>query len=226
MTQAIERCLRNDRFSAAPDGAHVLPPLPYDHAALEPHVDAKTMSIHHDKHHASYVTKLNEALADEPELKARSLNALLRGLDEIPVKIRGAVRNNGGGHLNHSLFWRLMSPDGGGEPGDTLGDAIARDFGDAASFRDEFDALGAKVFGSGWVWLVAEPDGGKLSVVTTGGHDNPIMDGLYPILVNDVWEHAYYLKHQNRRPDYLAGWWSVVNWREAAARSANVARGG
>ena len=225
MTQAIDRCLRNDRFSSAPEGAHALPPLPYDHAALEPHIDAKTMTIHHDKHHASYVKKLNAALADAPELRTRSLNALLRGLDEVPAKTRAAVRNNGGGHLNHSLFWRLMSPNGGGEPSGALGDAIDRDFGGAGACRDAFDALGAKVFGSGWVWLVADPADGALSVVTTGGHDNPIMDGLYPVLVNDVWEHAYYLKHQNRRPEYLAGWWNVVNWQEAGARYANVAAG-
>lgn len=196
---------------------HALPALPYDYGALEPHIDARTMTIHHDKHHAGYVAKLNEALAQAPELQQRPLEWLLTHLDEVPSAIRSAVRNNGGGHLNHSMFWQLMSPQGGGDPDGPLGDAIARDFGSAAEFRDEFNALGAKVFGSGWVWLASAADG-KLSIVATGGHDNPIMDGLHPVLVNDVWEHAYYLKHQNKRPEYLSGWWAVTDWQHAGAR--------
>ena len=201
---------------------HELPELAYAYDALEPHIDARTMQVHHGKHHASYVAKLNEALEKAPELKSKSLEWLLTHLPEVPSSIRTAVRNNGGGHLNHSMFWQLMSPSGGGEPSGALAEAIARDFGTVDDFRNEFEQLGAKVFGSGWVWLAAERDG-KLSIVTTGGHDNPIMDGLTPILVNDVWEHAYYLKHQNRRPDYLSGWWAVTDWRAADQRYGEVA---
>lgn len=202
---------------------HTLPKLGYTYDALEPHIDAETMSVHHSKHHASYVAKLNEALKKTPDLKSKPLDWLLTHLDEVPPSVKTAIRNNGGGHLNHTMFWQLMSPNGGGDPVGPLADAIARDFGDADEFRREFEAQGAKVFGSGWVWLTAD-DGGKLSVVTTGGHDNPLMDGLTPILVNDVWEHAYYLKHQNRRPDYLSGWWAVTDWRAANDRYAQMAR--
>lgn len=201
---------------------HKLPELAYAYDALEPHIDARTMSVHHGKHHASYVTKLNEALENAPELKSKSLEWLLTHLDEVPSPIRNAIRNNAGGHLNHTMFWQLMSPSGGGDPSGALADAISRDFGSVEEFRGEFEAEGARVFGSGWAWLAAGRDG-KLSVVTTGGHDNPIMDGLTPVLVNDVWEHAYYLKHQNRRPEYLSGWWAVTDWRAAGAHYARAA---
>lgn len=200
-----------------------LPKLPYAYDALEPHIDGRTMSVHHGKHHASYVSKLNEALEKAPELKSKSLEWLLMHLDEVPSALRTSVRNNGGGHLNHSMFWRLMSPHGGGNPTGPLADAITRDLGGVDAFRSEFEARGAKVFGSGWIWLAAERDG-KLSIVTTGGHDNPITDGLTPVLVNDVWEHAYYLKHENRRPEYLSGWWAVTDWKVAGEHYARVLR--
>jgi len=197
---------------------HLLPALPYAHAALEPHIDAHTMMLHHDKHHASYVTNLNSALEDFPELQERTASWLLLNLDKVPEKIRTAVRHNAGGHVNHSLFWRAMSPAGDGAPSGLLADAIRRNFGSFGLFKDLFDDAGAKLFGSGWVWLARARDGGKLEVTTTSGHDNPLMQGRFPLLVNDVWEHAYYLKHENRRADYLKGWWPVVNWEEAAGR--------
>jgi Fe-Mn family superoxide dismutase len=197
---------------------HQLPPLPYDYAALEPHIDTKTMQIHHDKHHATYVNKLNEALDKHPDLKERSAAWLLINLGEVPESIRTAVRNNAGGHLNHCMYWRAMSPkNGGGAPKGRLADAINRDFGGFEQFKKAFGQAGEKLFGSGWVWLVRE-NSGKLSITTTQGHDNPIMQGQFPIVVNDVWEHAYYLKHQNKRPDFLEGWWLVANWQEAGRR--------
>jgi Fe-Mn family superoxide dismutase len=198
---------------------HLLPPLPYGYAALEPHIDAHTMTLHHDQHHASYVTNLNAALEPFPELHERTASWLLLNLNKVPEKIRTAVRNNAGGHVNHRLFWRAMSPTGSGTPAGPLADAINLAFGSLEQFKAEFDEAGGKVFGSGWVWLArAQKDGGGLQVMTTPGHDNPMMQGHFPILVNDVWEHAYYLKHENRRADYLKGWWSVVNWQEAARR--------
>ena len=198
---------------------HLLPPLPYGYAALEPHIDAHTMTLHHDQHHASYVRNLNAALESFPELHERTASWLLLNLNKVPEKIRTTVRNNAGGHVNHRLFWRAMSPEGGGTPTGPLADAIKLAFGGLEQFKAQFDAAGEKVFGSGWVWLVrAQQDGGGLQVVTTPGHDNPLMQGHFPLLVNDVWEHAYYLKHENRRADYLKGWWSVVNWQEAARR--------
>jgi superoxide dismutase, Fe-Mn family len=198
---------------------HLLPPLPYGYAALEPHIDAHTMTLHHDQHHASYVANLNAALEPFPELHERTASWLLLNLNKVPEKIRTAVRNNAGGHVNHRLFWRAMSPTGGGAPAGPLADAINLAFGSLEQFKAEFDEAGGKVFGSGWVWLArAQKDGGGLQVMTTPGHDNPMMQGHFPILVNDVWEHAYYLKHENRRADYLKGWWSVVNWQEAARR--------
>lgn len=197
---------------------HLLPRLPYEYAALEPHIDAHTMMLHHDKHHASYVTNLNSALEDFPELQERTASWLLHNLGEVPEKIRTAVRRNAGGHVNHSLFWRAMSPTGDGAPTGLLADAIRRDFGGFGLFKALFDDAAAKLFGSGWVWLArTRQDGGKLEVYTTPGHDNPLMQGHFPLLVNDVWEHAYYLKHENRRADYLKGWWPVVNWEEATA---------
>jgi Fe-Mn family superoxide dismutase len=198
---------------------HLLPPLPYEHAALEPHIDAHTMMLHHDQHHASYVANLNSTLEKFPELHERNALWLLLNLSKVPQKIRTAVRNNAGGHVNHSLFWRAMSPAASGAPAGLLADAIKRDFGGFEQFKARFDDAGVKLFGSGWVWLArAQQDGGRLQVYTTSGHDNPLVQGHFPILVNDVWEHAYYLKHENRRGDYLKGWWPVVNWEEAARR--------
>lgn len=197
---------------------HLLPHLPYGYAALEPHIDARTMKLHHDKHHASYVANLNSALEKYPELHDRTALWLLLNLGKIPEKMQTAVRNNAGGHVNHSLFWRSMSA-AGSVPSGLLVDAINRDFGSLDQFKVQFSQAGEKHFGSGWVWLArAQQDDGKLQIYTTSGHDNPLVQGHFPILVNDVWEHAYYLKHENRRGDYLKGWWSVVNWQEAARR--------
>ena len=198
---------------------HELPPLPYGYAALEPHIDARTIMLHHDKHHATYVNNLNAALAKLPELQERSAVWLLRNLDKVPEAARTAVRNNAGGHLNHSLFWRAMSPKGGAAPTGLLGDAIKRDFGSFEQFKTQFEEAGEKLFGSGWVWLArVQKEGGKLQVYTTSGHDNPMMQGHFPLLLNDVWEHAYYRKHENRRADYLNRWWAIANWEEAARR--------
>ncbi len=196
--------------------AHTRPDLPYAHDALEPHIDARTMEIHHGKHHNAYVTKLNEALDKHPELHKKDLEDLLRDITSVPEAIRGAVRNNGGGHANHSLFWQVMSPDGGGEPSGALADAIASTFGDFLSFKNTFSTNGATRFGSGWSWLVASD--GQLEAYSTANQDSPLMDGKIPILGLDVWEHAYYLHYQNRRPDYIAAWWNVVNWNEVASR--------
>jgi len=197
--------------------AYTLPPLPYPTNALEPHIDAQTMEIHHGKHHNAYVTNLNAALEKAPHLAAAKVDDLLRDLNSVPEAIRTAVRNNGGGHFNHSQFWQTMSPTGGGAPKGKLADAINSAFGDFEKFKEAFQAAGAARFGSGWVWLLNE--GGKLSIISTPNQDNPIMDGKpAPILGNDVWEHAYYLKYQNRRPDYLKAWWNVVNWDAVAAR--------
>ena len=195
---------------------HELPPLAYGVDALEPHIDARTMTLHHGKHHAAYIEKLNAALKDCPDFQNRSANWLIVNIDQIPAVSRCAVRNNAGGHINHSLFWSAMKPDGGGEPSGDLGDAIKRDFGGVVAFKREFEKAGANVFGSGWVWLVRND--GKLEITTTKGHDTPIAHGHFPILVNDVWEHAYYLNYENRRPDYLAAWWAIVDWQEAARR--------
>jgi superoxide dismutase, Fe-Mn family len=197
--------------------AHTLPPLPYPANALEPHIDAQTMEIHHGKHHNAYVTNLNAALEKAPELADKSLEDLLRNLNSVPEAVRTAVRNNGGGHWNHSQFWRTMGPNGGGGPTGKLADAINAAFGDFEKFKEAFNTAGAGRFGSGWVWLVNE--GGKLAITSTPNQDNPLMDGKSPpLLGNDVWEHAYYLKYQNRRPDYLKAWWNTVNWAEVATR--------
>ncbi len=197
--------------------AHTLPPLPYPANALEPHIDAQTMEIHHGKHHNAYVTNLNAALEKAPELANKPLEELLKNLNAVPESIRTAVRNNGGGHWNHSLFWPSMGPKAGGAPTGKLAEAITASFGDVEKFKEQFNAAGAGRFGSGWVWLVQE--GGKLAITSTPNQDNPLMDGKpAPLLGNDVWEHAYYLKYQNRRPDYLKAWWNVVNWAEVAKR--------
>jgi Fe-Mn family superoxide dismutase len=197
--------------------AHTLPPLPYPVNALEPHIDAQTMEIHHGKHHNAYVTNLNAALEKAPQLADKPLDALLRDLTGVPEAIRPAVRNNGGGHWNHSMFWQVMGPSAGGAPTGRLADAINTSFGDFDKFKEQFAAAGAGRFGSGWVWL--NNDAGTLSISSTPNQDNPLMEGkAAPILGLDVWEHAYYLKYQNRRPDYMKAWWNVVNWAEVAKR--------
>jgi Fe-Mn family superoxide dismutase len=199
--------------------AHVLPPLPYPHEALEPHIDARTMLLHHDKHHASYVENLNTALAKYPALRDCSAVWLLLNPGKIPGEARAAIRNNAGGHVNHSMLWRSMAPGGGGEPAGALDNAIKRDFGSLKQFKALFEDAGSKLFGSGWVWLAkSSQSSGGLEIYTTTGHDNPLLLGHFPILVNDVWEHAYYLKHENRRGDYLKGWWPLVDWREVGRR--------
>ncbi len=194
---------------------YALPALPYDPAALEPHIDAQTMQIHHGKHHNAYVTNLNAALEKAPALQGKGLSEILANLDQVPEAVRGAVRNNGGGHWNHSAFWRLLSTYGGGEPAGELAKAIAASFGSFAAFKEQFAAAAMGRFGSGWAWLVK--DGGKLAIASTPNQDNPLMDGKTAILGLDVWEHAYYLKYQNRRADYVGAWWNVVNWDEVAA---------
>ena len=204
--------------------AHELPPLPYDYNALEPHIDEMTMRIHHDKHHAAYVTNLNKALESAPELQSLGIGALLKDIAKVPESIRQAVINNGGGHYNHTMFWSIMGPNAGGEPGGALADAIKAAFGDFNSLKEKINAAGMGRFGSGWAWLVMD-DGGKLAVINTANQDCPLMNGQKPILGVDVWEHAYYLKYQNRRADYLAAWWNVVNWSEVAARYARFGEG-
>lgn len=194
-----------------------VPPLPYDYKALEPHIDAQTMQLHHDKHHAAYVKNLNEAVSKYPQLQGKSAEALLRDLNSVPPDIRTTVRNNGGGHINHAMFWQIMSPNGGGEPKGAIADAINKSFGSFAAFKKQFNEAGTKHFGSGWVWLVRTPEG-ALKVMSTPNQDSPLMEGLYPIMGNDVWEHAYYLKYQNRRADYLNAWWNVLSWDEINKR--------
>ncbi len=196
--------------------AFTLPSLPYDFAALEPHIDAKTMEIHHGKHHQTYVNNLNAAIEKAPELASKSLDDLMRNASTLPEAVRTAVRNNGGGHWNHSMFWQIMAPKAGGEPGGKLGAAIKSAFGDFAKFREQFSAAGVGRFGSGWAWLVN--NGGKLSITSTPNQDNPLMEGQKALMGLDVWEHAYYLKYQNRRPDYISAWWNVLNWKEVEKR--------
>jgi superoxide dismutase, Fe-Mn family len=196
--------------------AFTLPSLPYDFAALEPHIDAKTMEIHHGKHHQTYVNNLNAAIEKAPELASKSLDDLMRNASTLPEAVRTAIRNNGGGHWNHSMFWQIMAPKAGGEPGGKVGAAIKSAFGDFAKFREQFSAAGVGRFGSGWAWLVN--NGGKLSITSTPNQDNPLMEGQKALMGLDVWEHAYYLKYQNRRPDYISAWWNVVNWKEVEKR--------
>lgn len=197
--------------------AFTLPPLPYDYAALEPHIDARTMEIHHTKHHQAYVNNLNAAIEKAPALQGKSIDELMRGIATVPEAVRTAVRNNGGGHWNHAMFWTIMGPKAGGEPGGALGKAITGAFGDFARFREQFNAAGMGRFGSGWAWLVAD-GAGALSITSTPNQDNPLMDGAYPVMGVDVWEHAYYLNYQNRRGDYLNAWWNVVSWGEVSRR--------
>jgi Fe-Mn family superoxide dismutase len=200
--------------------AYELPPLPYPKDALEPYIDAQTMEIHHDKHHAAYVTNVNKAIAGKPDLEGKSVEDLIRNLDAVPADIRGPVRNNGGGHANHSMFWKILGPKAGGAPSGKLGDDIKAAFGSFDAFKEKFEAAGVGRFGSGWAWLVVH--GGKLEIVSTANQDNPLMGKAVsgvegkPVLGCDVWEHAYYLKYQNRRADYLKAFWNVVNWAEAA----------
>jgi Fe-Mn family superoxide dismutase len=196
--------------------AYEVPPLPYDYAALEPHIDEATMKLHHDKHHAAYVSKLNGAVEKYPDLGKRSPEDLLKNLSTVPEDVRSVVRNNGGGHVNHSMFWQIMKPKGGGEPTGKVAEQIKKDFGSFEDFKTQFNEKTAAQFGSGWGWLVWS--NGKLAIVTTPNQDNPLSEGKYPVLGNDVWEHAYYLKYQNRRPDYLAAWWNTVNWDEVNKR--------
>ena len=204
--------------------AFEVPALPYDYNALEPYIDEETMHLHHDKHHQAYVTNLNNAIQGQSQLESMAVEDLVRNITQVPESIRTAVRNNAGGHVNHSMFWRIMKPNGGGQPTGPLGDAINQTFGSFDQFKTQFNDAGAKRFGSGWAWLVMD-QAGKLSVISTANQDSPLMDGLSPIMGNDVWEHAYYLKYQNRRPEYLAAWWNVVNWDEIARRY-DQARGG
>ena len=194
-----------------------LPALPYAYDALEPHIDARTMEIHHTKHHQTYVNNLNAALEKAPQIAGKSLDDLMRGINTVPETVRTAVRNNGGGHWNHSMFWELMGANKGGEPKGKLADAIKGSFGDFTKFKEQFAAAGTTRFGSGWAWLIDEGNG-KLSITSTPNQDNPLMEGKKAILGLDVWEHAYYLKYQNRRPDYIGAWWNVVNWDAVAKR--------
>src|SRR5687767_5723020 len=194
--------------------AHEVPPLPYDYKALEPHIDEQTMRIHHDKHHAAYVTNLNAALEKHPQLQSKSIEDLLKNINTVPENIRTAVRNNGGGHANHTMFWEIMGPGKGGKPSGALDEAIRSAFGDFAGFQGQIKQAATGRFGSGWAWLVLA--GGKLQVLSTANQDSPYMEGQTPILGLDVWEHAYYLKYQNKRPDYVDAWWNVVNWDAVA----------
>jgi len=196
---------------------HELPSLPYDYSALEPTIDAPTMKLHHDMQHAAYVKNLNAALEKYPNLQSKKVEELLRDLNAVPEDIRTAVRNNGGGHMNHSMFWKIMKPNAGGEPTGAIAQLIQKTFGNFNDFKTKFNDAGVKQFGSGWVWLAGKPDG-SVQILSTANQDNPISQGLFPILGNDVWEHAYYLKYNNRRPEYLAAWWNLANWEEINTR--------
>jgi superoxide dismutase, Fe-Mn family len=200
---------------------HEVPALPYAYNALEPHIDEQTMHLHHDKHHAAYVAKLNSAIEKHPELGSKSPEDLLRNLSAVPEDVRGMVRNNGGGHVNHTMFWEIMGPSKGSTPTGTIADAINKTFGSFDAFKEKFEAAGVNQFGSGWAWLV-KTKSGELKITSTANQDNPMSNGEFPIMGNDVWEHAYYLKYQNRRPDYLKAWWNVVNWDEVNKRFAKA----
>lgn len=196
-----------------------LSPLPYNYDALDPYIDAQTMQVHHDLHHQAYVNNLNAALEKYPELQSKSPEELIKDLSNLPQDITGAVRNNGGGHVNHTMFWQIMAPNAGGEPTGAIAQAISENFGDFESFKQKFNDAGTKQFGSGWVWLVRTTDG-KIEITSSPNQDNPMSSGHFPIMGNDVWEHAYYLKYQNRRAEYLKQWWNVVNWDEVNNRLA------
>jgi Fe-Mn family superoxide dismutase len=197
--------------------AFELPPLPYDYSALEPVIDSQTMKLHHDMHHAAYVKNLNAALEKFPNLQSKQPAELLRDLNALPEEVRTAVRNNGGGHVNHSMFWKIMKPQGGGDPTGAIAEVIKSSFGSFKDFQTKFNDAGTKQFGSGWVWLVGKSNG-EFQVMSTANQDNPMSQGIFPIFGNDVWEHAYYLKYNNRRPEYLAAWWNVINWDEINKR--------
>ena len=201
--------------------SYTLPPLPYAFDALEPHIDARTMEIHHDKHHAAYINNLNNALKDHPELAAKPVNELIADLSAVPEAIRPAVRNNGGGHSNHTFFWEIMGPGMGGTPVGTLAEAITKTFGSFDEFKAKFEEAGVKRFGSGFAWLIVNKQG-QLEIISLPNQDSPYMDGNKPVIANDVWEHAYYLHYQNRRPDYLKAWWNVVNWDHAEQNYQNA----
>ncbi|HLW55732.1 MAG TPA: superoxide dismutase [Candidatus Angelobacter sp.] len=201
--------------------AHEVLALPYAYNALEPHIDEQTMHLHHDKHHAAYVTKLNGAIEKHPELGNKSPEELLRSLNAVPEDVRGVVRNNGGGHVNHTMFWQIMGPKKGGAPTGKIAEVINKAFGSFDAFKEKFEAAGANQFGSGWAWLV-KTKSGEFKVTSTHNQDNPMSNGEFPVFGNDVWEHAYYLKYQNRRPDYLKAWWNVVNWDEVNKRLAQA----
>jgi Fe-Mn family superoxide dismutase len=203
--------------------AYELPPLPYAYNALEPYIDEQTMRLHHDKHHAAYVKNLNAALEKHPELNAWSLQDLMSKINQVPEDIRTAVRNNGGGHINHTMFWQIMAPRAGGEPTGTLAADIQKTFGNFATFREQLNKAAMGRFGSGWAWLVR--DEGKLAIISTANQDSPVMEGKSAVMGVDVWEHAYYLKYQNRRDEYLAAWWNVVNWPEIANRYEKLHQG-
>ena len=208
---------QNTLVAQASDAEFTLPPLPYAYDALDAYIDSETMTIHHDKHHAKYVKNLNEAIALYPDLKGQSIEDLLLNLDTLPEDIMTTVRNNGGGHANHTMFWSIMTPESQGEPTGEIAEAIKATFGDFATLQEEFNTAGTKRFGSGWAWLVMN-DQKELEVTSTANQDSPLMEGQYPIMGNDVWEHAYYLKYQNKREDYLNAWWNVVNWDEVNKR--------
>ncbi len=201
--------------------AHSVPPLPYPYNALEPHIDEQTMQIHHDKHHAAYVNNLNTALEQALDLQGRSVEELIADLNSVPESIRTAVRNNGGGHANHTMFWEIMGPNAGGQPTGALADAINQAFGSFDAFKEQFAKAATTRFGSGWAWLIS--NGGRLEITSTANQDSPLMEDKTPILGLDVWEHAYYLKYQNRRPDYITAWWNAVNW-DAVSQRYNQAR--
>jgi len=203
--------------------AYELPPLPYDYNALEPYIDEQTMRIHHDRHHGTYVTNVNNALANQPDLAALPVEQLIQNLGRVPEDIRITVRNNGGGHANHTFFWQIMAPNAGGQPSGALAEAINQTFGSFDAFKDQFSKAAAGRFGSGWAWLTLDGSG-ALRIESTPNQDSPLMDGRTPILGLDVWEHAYYLKYQNRRPEYIAAWWNVVNWPQVG-KTYEVARG-
>ncbi len=216
MLQGGQPMIQNEILISTAPAPFTLPPLPYDYDALEPHIDAETMHIHHDKHHAAYIANLNKAVAEFPELGNKSLGDLVKNPDSVPEKVRTAVRNNGGGHYNHSLFWKMMKPNGGGEPTGDLAKAIDTAFGNFSAFKEAFGKAALGQFGSGWAWLVL--DGGAVKIEPSPNQDTPLSSGQIPLLGIDVWEHAYYLKHQNKRADYIAAWWNVANWDFAAAR--------
>ena len=204
--------------------AYEVPPLPYDYSALEPYIDTQTMQLHHDKHHAAYVNNLNAAVQSHAQFASLPVEQLIQHLNELPENIRTAVRNNGGGHANHSMFWQIMTPNGGGQPSGDLANAINSTFGSFDQFKAAFNDAGTKRFGSGWAWLILDKNG-NLQVTSSANQDSPLMEGNFPIMGNDVWEHAYYLKYQNRRGDYLTAWWNVVNWDEVNRRFAAAQAG-